>query len=947
MCKKVICLICFIFVLSLAASASAELVVHYKLNETFGTTAADSSGNGYDGTINGSTNWVAGYLDGALELTGGCNITLPAAEMGLTSDIGSVAFWMNTDVPTAIYTIFWAGDNTTGGGFGAENEMHVHLESAGTYWRGGELSFFAIANPNTFLHTDPTKGAAGTAPVNPLLMGDQQWHHVAATWGDGSVKLYVDGVIISQSAYNSSSYQLSVIYLGQMANASRTYVGKLDDAQMYDHALTDADVDLAMKGGTPLGPATGPKPSDGDDDVSRDVVLSWTPGPFAATHNVYVGTVLDDVNNADASSSLLIGPGVDVNSFEPGRLEFGQEYFWRVDEVNAAPDNTIFTGPVWSFTVESRSIPISGTNIIATASSYAEGQEPENTINESGLVDDLHSLEVEGMWLTSDTDTGPIWIQYEFDKLYTLDEMIVWNYNGDSVLASLGFKDVTVEYSTDGTNWTQLGDPMVFPQAPGQNGYASDITVNFGGTAAKFVKINATSNWFPDYPLYGLSEVRFLYVPVSARQPSPDDGATGIAVNTTLSWRAGREAAEHKVYLSTDQQAVMDGTASATTVSQNSYSPSLELGSAYFWKVNEVNNAETTVEWEGDVWSFTTEEYLVVEDFEAYNDILEGEEGSNLVYLTWSDGYDNPAVNGSAIGYLTGNPMETDNVYDGNQSVPILYNNTSASSSVVSINPGVLPIGSNWSIGSPKALVLWIHGDPGNTGNDKLYVSVGNSRFPYEGDISRPQWKPMIVDLTGINLTNVSTLSISVERSGGSGSSGVVLIDEIRLYGTAPEITEEIWIEAETGTVTSPMMKYDDPNASGGQYVSTVSGTADQGAAPPYPNGTVTIPFEVKESGTYTARFRIAFPGTDDSCWVRIQGATVQPAVTPLANGWLHFNDIPTGDYWHWSQEVKNEGGAEPPVEFTMAAGTYNLEISYRGADLKFDAIAFSMIGTE
>ena len=158
MCKRLICLTCFILVLGLATGASADLLVHYKFDETSGSVAVDASGNGNDGTINGTPTWVEGTLGNAFDFWGYESVTLPATAMGLTSDIGSVAFWMNADVIdfTGINTVFWAGDNTDGGGFGWENEMHVHLESAvpGT-WNGGELSFFAIANPNTFLHTDP------------------------------------------------------------------------------------------------------------------------------------------------------------------------------------------------------------------------------------------------------------------------------------------------------------------------------------------------------------------------------------------------------------------------------------------------------------------------------------------------------------------------------------------------------------------------------------------------------------------------------------------------------------------------------------------------------------------------------------------------------------------------------------------------------------------------
>ncbi|MBN1480866.1 T9SS C-terminal target domain-containing protein [candidate division KSB1 bacterium] len=243
--KMLMCLTCFILVMSLATVASADLLVHYKLDEMSGTVATDASGNGFDGTINGNTNWVAGTVGGALEFTGDCNVTLPADAMGLYADMGSVAFWMNADVPSGIYTMFWAGDNTTGGGFGQENEMHVHIESAvADIWIGGELSFFAIADPNVHLFSDPSKGTnPATPPVDPRLVTDLEWHHVAATWSAGStMALYLDGEFIVEAEYESTGYPLNNIFLGQMGGGTRTYVGKLDDVRIYSNALTEQEV---------------------------------------------------------------------------------------------------------------------------------------------------------------------------------------------------------------------------------------------------------------------------------------------------------------------------------------------------------------------------------------------------------------------------------------------------------------------------------------------------------------------------------------------------------------------------------------------------------------------------------------------------------------------------------------------------------------------------------
>ncbi len=483
--------------------------------------------------------------------------------------------------------------------------------------------------------------------------------------------------------------------------------------------------------------------------------------------------------------------------YDPGILEFGRTYYWRIDEINAPPDSTVFKGDVWSFTVESFAYPISAENITVTASSYTEGQEPENTVNGSGLdVNDLHTNTTAAMWLTPAGEAGPAWIQYQFNKAYKLHQMLVWNYNGESFLVELGHKEVTIEYSADGTKWTQLDGTFEFPQATGENDYASDIIVDFDGTIARFVKINAVSNWLGWVPQYGLSEVRFLHVPVSAKTPVPADGATNVPVDVTLGWVAGREAAEHNVYFSTDEQSVIDGTVLVDTVIQTNYGPlSLGLDSTYYWRVDEVNNADI---WQSDIWNFTTQEYIVVEDFESYNDIPEGQEGSNLVYFTWIDGgygeFNDP-TNGSTIGYLSVPSLDPNIFHSGRQSAPLMYDNSSASLSEVTVSPVDMAIGRDWTIGNPSRLVIWFYGDPNNATTEQMYVELNGVKVTYDGDagdIAIPLWQPWNIDLAplGINLINVTTFSIGFGRTGTTGGSGIVFIGDIRLHLPLPEAPE-------------------------------------------------------------------------------------------------------------------------------------------------------------
>ena len=145
----------------------------------------------------------------------------------------------------------------------------------------------------------------------------------------------------------------------------------------------------------------------------------------------------------------------------------------------------------WSFTVEPHVYTVGSEQITAKASSSQQADMgPENTIDGSGLdADDLHSPEETAMWLSGDTGPQPTWIRYEFDAAYKLDEMWVWNYNvGFESVLGFGFKDVTVEYSTDGATWATLAGVGAFERGTAEDGYAHNTVVDFDGVTAKYIR---------------------------------------------------------------------------------------------------------------------------------------------------------------------------------------------------------------------------------------------------------------------------------------------------------------------------------------------------------------------------------------------------------------------------------------------------------------------------
>ena len=266
--------------------------------------------------------------------------------------------------------------------------------------------------------------------------------------------------------------------------------------------------------------------------------------------------------------------------------------------------------------------------------------------------------------------------------------------------------------------------------------------------------------------------------------PSPAKGAVDVTQTPVLFWTPGL-GATHEIYFGTDASA-LELKASGNLGSE-SYDPGqLEWNTTYFWRVDEANNANADSPWTGPLWSFTTADFLIVDDMEAYNDLDPADPLSNRIFNAWIDGYGDP-TNGSLVGYENPPFAEQNIVHSGIQSMPMSYDNS------VGKSEATLTLTSNrdWTVKGVTTLTIWFRGASGNAA-ETLYVTL-NGSARVDCDITDAatltKWTAWNIDLQafadqGVNLGNVDSITLGL--SSVTGGTGTMYFDDIRLYPPAP-----------------------------------------------------------------------------------------------------------------------------------------------------------------
>lgn len=866
--RKLFYLTSLVLVLNLVGMSAAQditdgLVGWWKFDEGSGAVASDSSGNGNDGTLHGPVEWTTdGKVGGAMAFTGPYNYVLvpSASSLNPTSGI-TIAAWIKPS---------WTGNNRI---------LQKSTEGSDDQYR-----LLKEGGNNIRVHLPPAANFEVTGQLPP----NGEWTHLAATYDGSAIKVYFNGVLVGETAFNqqlqTSDGPLFIGTKWSQAPAGDEFNGVLDDVRIYNRGLSAAEIKILG------GDVKASAPSPADKSIYEDTwaTLGWTPGYAAVQHDIYFSDNLADVENRaeeayqgrlDLADAYLI-VGFPTFAYPDGLTE-GTTYYWRVDEIDEANPDSPWEGEIWSFTVPPKNawkpIPPDDARLVDpnTDLAWTSGWGAKiHYVYFGDNFDDVNNATEGATQLTTDYALDPLelgttyyWRVDESDGRQTY-KGDVWSFKtGDASLGGIKgqyFNNLTLAGTPALTridpdlNFNWGGD------SPGQGVLAPVFSARWTGmlnvpyaeTYTFYVNVFEgirlwvnneliVNNWMAHHmaieyqgkidleggivpivaeianisgggyggganmqiqlswsnPSMGKEIIpqTALLLPVWAIRPSPNDGAEDVTQTPTLMWTAGDNAASHNVYLGTDEQAVTDADTSApeykgsVELGSESYDPGqLEWDTTYFWRIDEVNDLEAGSPWAGDVWSFKTADFLVIDDFEAY-DI-----GSNEIWWSWKDGLGygehdgEPAYAGNGTGSAVGDEttasyVEETIVHGGRKSLPVVFDNSTAAISEVTLTLNGIDLTQNGG----TTLRIYYRGVETNTA-DALYVVLNDGLPVINEDPAAAQvgtWLLWDIPLQsfvdkGVDVTNATSITLGIGDKTGMqpGGTGTMYYDDIGVH---------------------------------------------------------------------------------------------------------------------------------------------------------------------
>jgi hypothetical protein len=264
-----------------------------------------------------------------------------------------------------------------------------------------------------------------------------------------------------------------------------------------------------------------------------------------------------------------------------------------------------------------------------------------------------------------------------------------------------------------------------------------------------------------------------------ASNPIPVDGAKNVPINAILSWPTGQSAEKHIVHFGADLTNISTGTAGVSEPLQpqdaNTFDPGrLELDTTYYWRIDEVNDQNVIP---GEVWSFTTSDHLVIDDFEQYT--IPTDPNFIDIHDIWTNNHIS---------------LSSDPAHECSKKSMFFQYSYNQNSTYDETTRAFYPP-QDWEEIGVKALELYFQGRSYQTVSQMYLVLYDGSSevvipYPDANDVKSDTWLPWRIDLEGlqdINLSNIESIAIGfyADPSNRYGiGSGEINFDDIRLYSS-------------------------------------------------------------------------------------------------------------------------------------------------------------------
>ncbi len=244
-------------------SAQSDLIAYWNFNEGTGTIASDSSGNANNGIINGAT-WTTGKLGSAMQFDG-------------VNDYVNVPDGNSLDASTFTFES-WIKNNIDD-----SNILYNRIASKKINWDDADGWTIEINGINSGGAGEITVLGSGRSfnRIQVLPAWDQNWHHLVVVFSGSTAFIYLDGVYKGVSNINNIVSNNFNISIGRLGAGSNFFNGIIDEAKIYNQALSAEEIMAEYQAGTRTSDITPPSiainsPTNGQAFTTSTITVSGT-----------------------------------------------------------------------------------------------------------------------------------------------------------------------------------------------------------------------------------------------------------------------------------------------------------------------------------------------------------------------------------------------------------------------------------------------------------------------------------------------------------------------------------------------------------------------------------------------------------------------------------------------------------------------------------------------